>query len=236
VKDLKDGIACGYAFRPGMISVVAVGTVDPSGLTCSGPTSSFQHYESKTWVHENFHNFGVPHFNNGCDLMNGGHGVEPNCEAGKHPPIDQSRTRYIGASGTGSDSTTPSQNVMQLRVWEGFTSRMDMLADCQLDPGERTDGMKFAYCPTGEQQIGALTYCQDSYQSISLEESINRAWTSLGSGSHWNQPWGDRIDWICSSGMSAPWKVLTVNTPGLIQYRWVIDGAVSEYFDVLWMK
>ncbi|HUW79232.1 MAG TPA: hypothetical protein VMV52_10860 [Candidatus Nanopelagicaceae bacterium] len=236
VQDLRDGSACGYALNPGMISVVAIGTVGSSRGTCSGPAQTFKHWESLTWVHENFHNFGVPHFNDSCDLMNGGNGAETMCATGERPTIDLARSRYIGASAVGYGSSVPSQNVMQLRIWDGYTSRMDMLADCQLNPGVRTDGVKFAYCPTGVQQIGALTYCRNFYQSISLEERVNGSWVSLGSGSHWYQPWGDRIDWTCSNGMTAPWKELTVNTPGLSQYRWVIDGAVSEYFDILWVQ
>ncbi len=226
VASLKDGAACGYANRPGILSVVAIGNAGSGTINCSGPGETFQNWGSTTWVHENFHNFGVKHFDDSCDLMNSG-GV---CTNGQRPTIDKERTRYIGANSVGQD-------ILRLRVWDGYTSRMTLQADCTLDLGTRTDGIKFAYCPTGTQTIGALTYCWQAISSDSLEEFINGNWVSLGSGNYWNEPWGPRVSWKCNdASYLAPWIQLTVNTPGVRHYRWIVNGRVAENLNVLWMQ
>ena len=233
VPSLKDGTACGYGRQPGMVSIVAIGTSGTSGTTCSGPARTFQNYASLTLVHENFHNFGVGHFNDSCDLM----GSPPTCQADQRPTIDKERTRYVGASAMGVGDTVLSQDLLKLNVWEGYTTRTDMQADCALDPGVRLDGLHFAYCPTGTQKIGALTYCQSFITSDSLEENINGSWISIGAGNSTNQPWGTRVSWKCDvSSYVAPSKQLTVTTPGVHHYRWIVNGSVSEYFNVIWVQ
>jgi hypothetical protein len=236
VPSFEDGSVCGLGRRAGMFSVVATGTPSTSGGTCSGPSGTFQHYESKTWVHETFHNLDVGHFDNSCDLMNS----QSKCASKERPPIDKAGNKYVGASAVAVGDTTPSQNILKLNVWAGYTSRTDLQANCILNPGLRSDGVQFGYCPTGTQQIGALTYCRSIFHTIVLEELRNGAWISLGEGSHWYQPWGSQVDWTCNGGrdggMTAPWKDVTVTTPGLRQYRWIVDGGVFEELDVLWMQ
>jgi hypothetical protein len=227
VSSLVDGTACGYGRTPGMFSIVAIG---PS---CSRPTLTLRNFASLSWVHENFHNFGVNHFNDTCDLMNN----PANCTQDQSPTIDQERTRYVGASAVGVGVTVLSQDVLKLRVWDGSTSRKDLLADCTLDPGTRSDGLHFAYCPTGTQNIGALTTCWSQINSVELQEQINGVWVSLGAGNNWYQPWGTRISWMCSDKTySAPWKELTVTAPGLRHYKWIVNGQVSEELDVIWVN
>jgi len=226
VASLKDGGACGYARRPGMVSVVAVGNVGAQGFTCSGAAQTFQNYESGTWVHENLHNFGVAHFDDSCDLMNSG----SICAQRQRPTIDKERTRYVGSNSVGQD-------ILKLRVWDGYTGNTKLQADCVLDLGTRSDGIEFAYCPAGTQTIGALTYCWTSISSDSLEELVNGKWVSLGSGSSWNEPWGPRVDWKCTNPNSvAPWLQITVDTPGIRHYRWIVNGRVAEYLNILWMQ
>jgi hypothetical protein len=223
---LDDGAACGYARQPGMFSLVAIGS------SCSGPSLTFRNYASSTWVHENFHNFGVGHFNDSCDLMRGAQ----TCKSDQSPTIDKERTRYVGASALGVGDTVLSQDILKLRVWVGYTSRTDLLADCILDPGTRSDGLHFAYCSTGTRAIGALTSCWNPINSVELQEQINGSWVSLGTGNNWFQPWGTRISWTCGTGFSAPWKELTVNTPGLSHYKWIVNGQVSEELNVIWVN
>ncbi len=227
VPNLNDGKFCGYAGMPGMLSIVAI------GAACSGPSLTFRNHASLIWVHENFHNFGVGHFNDSCDLMRGAQ----TCTSSQRPTIDKEKTRYVGASALGVGDTVLSQNILQLRVWDGSTNRTDLRADCILNPGTRSDGLKFAYCPTGTQTIGALTYCWQSITSVSLEEFINGNWVSLGSGSSWNEPWGARVQWKCNnSSYTAPWKEITVTTPGVHHYRWVVNGRVAEELNIIWVK
>ena len=227
VPTLKDGTACGYARRRGMVSIVAIGSA------CTGPSRSFQNFATLSWVHEIFHNFGVGHFNDSCELM----GSPPTCTSNQRPTIDKERTRYVGAAAMGVGDTVLSQDILQLRVWDGYTSRTDFLANCILDPGTRSDGFHFAYCPTGTQTIGALTFCWQSITSDSLEEFINGNWVSLGSGSNWNEPWGARVAWKCDNpGYTAPWKQVTVTTAGVHHYRWIVNGRVGEELNVIWVQ
>lgn len=225
VPALADGTACGYGGRRGMLSIVALGSI------CSSPSQSFQNLAALVWVHENFHNFGVSHFNDSCDLM----GSPPTCIPNQRPTIDKERTRYVGASAMAVGDTSFSQDVLKLRVWDGSTSRLDLLANCILNPGARSDGLKFAYCPTGTQTLGALTYCWSIITSISLEELIDGNWVSLGSGSSGNEPWGASFPFKCTTS-SAPWKQITVTTPGVRHYRWIVDGKVAEELNVIWVQ
>jgi hypothetical protein len=34
----------------------------------------------------------------------------------------------------------------------------------------------------------------------------------------------------------APWKELTVTSPGLRHYRWIVNAAVSEELNVIWVN
>lgn len=224
------GSFCGMADRPGMVAVVALQNISDTS-TCKGISPPFfNNYTSKTWVHEMLHNFGVSHtLDDPCDLMAGKPETPGTCTATVRWTMDKERTRYVGASAQG-------QNILQLRVWQGYTDDQGLLADCILDPVPRQDGQHYAYCPTGTQAIGALTYCWSGISSISLEELINGVWISLGTGSHWNQPWGSRISWKCNDpNYTAPWKELTVNSPGIRHYRWVIDGQPKEELNVIWV-
>lgn len=219
---LRDGVNCGYANRPGMNAIVAVGT------KCTGDSASFKNWASATWPHELFHNFGVSHsLDNPCDFMSG---VETpgTCPWSTPITLDKTRSRYVGSSAQG-------QNILQLRVWEGYTQRMDLLASCLLEPVPRADGFDYAYCPTGTQVIGPLKYCWQSITALSLEEFVGGVWVSLGSGNTYPQPWGEHVNWSCNQGFTAPWKELNVTTPGISLYRWMVNGRESEQFKVIWV-
>lgn len=215
---------CGYAGKPGMSAVVAVGP------DCTGSSRNFKDYASSTWVHELIHNFGVDHTaDNPCDFMRGYPETLTTCPQGSSLTLDKERIRYIGSSNQGQD-------ILKLPVWEGYTNK-DYWSRCYLNPVPRADGFKYAYCPTGTQTIGALTYCWQSYNSVGLEEFVDGGWRSLGAGSHYTDPWGPNVVWRCNdAGYSAPWKQLTVTSPGISLYRWMRNGVESEQFKVIWVK
>lgn len=220
---------CGYASTPGISAIVALQNVSTSG-NCRGKSAPFfENYTSKTWVHELMHNFGVDHtMDDPCDLMAGG-GTP--CTSAIKYTMDKERTRYVGVS------SAQGPNILSLRVWQGHTSDMGLRADCVLNPIPRQDKVLYAYCPTGTQAIGALKSCWNPINSVQLDEQINGVWVSLGVGNHWYQPWGDRLSWTCSDpNYTAPWKELTVNTPGLRHYRWIVNGQLSEELNVIWVQ
>jgi hypothetical protein len=219
---------CGYAGTPGMTAVVALQNVSSSGFCTGNSPPFFNNYTSKTWVHELMHNFGVEHtMDDPCDLMAAG--MTP-CTARVKYTMDKERTRYVGTA------SAQNPNILSLRVWQGHTSDQSLTADCILNPIARTDGANYAYCPTGTRAIGALQSCWNPINSVELQEQINGAWVSLGTGNSWAQPWGTRIAWTCSSGFSAPWKELTVTTPGQRHYKWILNGTVSEEMNVIWVN
>ena len=230
IDTLRDGNACGYAGRPGISAVVAIGKGSVNGTTCTGKARNFEDYAASSWPHEFFHNLGVSHTpNDPCDFMRGNPETIGTCPGGSALTIDKERSRYVGSS-------TQSQDILKLRVWEGYTQRVDLQANCSLNPAPRADGFKYAYCPTGIQTIGALTYCWSTFSTIALEELVDGSWRSLGAGSHYTDPWGPNVSWKCNAGFSAPWKEVTVTTPKIALYRWIRNGVESEQFKVIWVK
>ena len=229
VDGFKYDTACGYAGIPGRISVVAVGPSKSGSLTCVGPSLQLKNYVAHTWVHEVFHNLGVEHTTNDpCDMMRG---ASTNyCSTSW--TIDKDRNRYVGSDKQGV-------NVLSLRVWKGYVADQNLRASCDLfySTVSRSDGLRYALCPTGTQVIGALTYCWSSIRSIELQVWKNNAWTSLGEGSHYNEPWGKSVSWKCNnSNYTAPWKQITVTTPGIQKYRWMVNGTESEQFNIIWQN
>lgn len=232
VNDLSNGTACGWAYIPYISSVVAVGKeVDATGIRCTGQSNNFADHASWTWVHELIHNFGVDHtLNAPCDLMRGAE-TPGTCPSNENITVDKERTRYIGSSSQGQD-------ILQLRVWEGYTDRPDLVANCWLlyESIPRADGVKFAYCPTGTQTIGALTHCWSVINSVTLQEFVDGQWRSLGPASYSANPWSP-VDWSCNTpGYTAPSKQLTVTTSGISLYRWMVNGKQAEQFKVIWVR
>lgn len=228
VDSFKYDAACGYAGMPGLFAVVAVGLGKGSGTNCVGKSLQLNNYASLTWIHEAFHNLGVDHTSNdACDMMRGSSSGYCNTSW----TIDKDRTRYVGASAQGV-------NVMTLRVWKGYTSDQSLRGSCTLlySRVTRSDGLNYAVCPTGTQVLGALTYCWSSIRSVELQVWRNNSWVSLGQGSYYSEPWGKYINWKCTSGYFAPWKEVTVNTPGLQKYRWMVNGTESEQFNIFWQR
>jgi hypothetical protein len=122
-------------------------------------------------------------------------------------------------------------------VWKGYTSDQTLRASCTLQSSQipRSDGLKYAICPIGSQIIGALTYCWSSITSVELQVWKNNSWESLGEGKNYSEPWGKYVNWKCSNS-TAPWKEVTVNSPGIQKYRWMINGREGEVFNIIWQR
>lgn len=220
------GQYCGFAATPGISDIVALKNIS-TRHNCTGKSWNFHNGIALTWVHELFHNFGVRHtLDDPCDLMRGNE-TPGTCPWNGIITIDKNRARYVRSSVQGQD-------ILKLPVWKGYTGK-DYWSRCFLNPVLRADGFNYAYCPTGTQTIGALTNCWGSISSVMLEEFVDGAWRSLGAGSHYSKPWGPSVIWDCNVGFTAPWKELTVTTPGISLYRWMINGSESEQFKVIWV-
>lgn len=226
------GTYCGLADRPGIVAVVAIQNI-ASDKICTGQSPPFfDDYVSKTWVHELFHNFGVGHtVDDSCDLMAGKPETLGTCTATTKYTLDKERTRYVGTAVQGVD-------ILKLRVWNGYTANMDLAAECMTDLIPRSDGFLYAYCPTGTRAIGALTMCWNNVSSISLDEFVDGVWRSLGSGEHYAEFWGGELSkWKCDNpGYTNPWKTITIDTPGVRHYRWLINGQIVQEMNIIWVK
>ncbi len=220
--------ACGYAGMPGMYAVVAVGPGKSTGSSCVGNSLQLTNYVSHTWVHETFHNLGVDHANDDpCDLMRGS--SSSFCRTTW--TIDKDRNRYVGSSNQGV-------NILSLRVWKGYTSDQALRASCILTYASlpRSDGLRYAICPTGTQFIGALKYCWNSVQNAELQVWRENTWQSLGQAKVYDEPWGKYVDWKCRNNYVAPWLEITVSNPGTQKYRWIVNGSEQEQFYVIWQR
>ena len=226
-----DGTYCGMADTPGMKAVVALENVSDSGI-CRGKSAPFfENYTSKTWVHEFIHTLGVGHTpDDPCDLMAGG-GTP--CTSPVKYTMDKERTRYVGAS------SAQGPNILSFRVWQGHTDDQSLKADCIINPVAKLDGVEYAYCPTGTRAIGELNACWSAVNSVSLEELVAGAWISLGDGNYFSKLWGGDLPGRSCGDPNFPdavWKEITVDTPGIRHYRWLVNGRVSEQLNVIWVK
>ena len=224
---VNDGnIFCGRGSMPGFISIVAAGAGSTPSGSCNGKSADINSYISLAWVHELFHNFGVDHTSgNGCEFMRG----YGSCST--QWVIDPTRSIYVNSSSKGVD-------IMKLRVWEGKTNDSSLIALCMLPYNylPLADGQRYAYCPTGTQTVGALKNCWSSMRSAELQVLNANNWVSLGGASQSTKPWGSASTWECSnSGYVAPTKQISVTTPGVLKYRWVINGSITEEFTIIWV-
>lgn len=226
VPTLRNGAACGYAPMPGLLSVIAVGPVSVGTLSCMAKSLNFENYASLAWVHESFHNLGVDHtVNDSCDLMRG----SGDCKSVW--TIDKDKNKYVGAA-------TQGVNILTLRVWKGYTTDQNLRASCNVQNEliTRSDGLRYALCPIGSQFIGALTYCWNINSGFELQIWKNNNWESLGEGKIAGEPWGKFVNWKCPVGSTAPWMELTVTSPGIQKYRWMINNSEGEVFNVIWQR
>jgi hypothetical protein len=50
-----------------------------------------------------------------------------------------------------------------------------------------------------------------------------------------SSPWGSNVSWECNN-YSAATKVITVMTPGVQRYRWVVNSSSIEEFTIIWVR
>lgn len=225
-----DGTYCGMADTPGMKAVVALENVSDNGI-CRGKSAPFfENYTTKTWVHEFIHTLGVDHTKDDpCDLMAGG---ETPCTSPVKYTLDKERTRYVNVS------SAQGPNILGLRIWQGHTDDQGLKANCVINPVARLDGVEYAYCPTGTRAIGELKNCWSSVNSVTLEEMVGGVWVSLGDGNYFSKMWGGDLSQSCGNPNfpDAVWKEVTVDTPGIRHYRWIVNAQVSESLNIIWVK
>jgi hypothetical protein len=80
--------------------------------------------------------------------------------------------------------------------------------------------------------------CWNNVSSISLDEFVDGIWKSLGAGEHYSDFWGGELsDWKCNNpGYTNPWKTITVDTPGVRRYRWLLNDQVVQEMNIIWVK
>jgi len=219
-------VYCGRAQRPGLVGVVAVGLGStPGGGSCNGSSKNLKFYATHIWVHEFFHNLGVEHTEDStCDLMR----ATGTCSTDW--TIDRERSRYVNSDKQGVD-------IMSLRIWEGSIDNLSLKSSCLLPYSRisRTDGQRFAYCGIGSQQVGALQSCWSNIRTVELQQFVGGSWVTLGMGGVSSDPWGPNISWSCNN-YSAATKVITVLTPGVQRYRWVVNSSLMEEFTIIWVR
>ena len=225
VEVLKGGEACGYANRPGYVSLVAF-----QGESCSGPAHFMNSYASKVWVHEVFHNLGVKHTDEFCDLMT----AYDECTSDLKQTIDISRSLYAGASTYGPD-------ILNQGVWTGMTkpNQKNQPYGCEaIYSSEQDNKADFFTCPIGKRNIGSGYYCWDNPKRARLQELRKGKWIPVKkiSVKLVNKPWGKQNSWECQAGDEAPSAAVTRKSAGAVTYRWVVDGDVDRKFTVVWQN
>jgi hypothetical protein len=225
VEILKNGEACGYASMPGIVSLVAY-----QGNSCGGPARMKNSFASLAWVHEVFHNLGVDHTSEVCDLMTN----EPACPRDGVSTIDKNSWQYAGASTYGPD-------ILNQGVWTGMTkpTQKNQPYGCQtIYSSEQDTKADFFTCPIGKRNIGSGYYCWDNPKRAKLQELRKGKWTQVKkiSVKMRSQPWGNQNTWECQTGDEAPSAAVTRKSAGAVTYRWVVDGDVDRKFTVVWQN
>ena len=224
-ESLESGEACGLGQIPGNVSLVAY-----AGL-CGNAGHQFSSWSAKTWVHEVFHNLGVDHTSEVCDLMTN----DPDCPYGEVETIDQNGLLYAGASVYGPD-------ILNQGVWNGMTkpTQKNQPYGCQAiyssDQDKKAD---FFTCPIGKRKIGSGYYCWDNPKRAQLQELRKGKWTQVKkiSVKMRNQPWESESGWgSCYKGDEAPSAAVTRKSAGAVTYRWVVDGYPDKKFKVVWQN
>jgi hypothetical protein len=226
VEVLKGGEVCGYANRPGHVSLVAF-----QGESCGGPAHFMNSYASKVWVHEVFHNLGVKHTDEFCDLMT----AYDECTSDLKQTIDTNRSLYAGASVYGPD-------ILNQGVWNGMTkpTQKNQPYGCEaIYSSEQDNKADFFTCPIGKRKIGAGYYCWENPKRAQLQELRKGKWIQVKkiSVKMRSQPWGSESGWgSCRKGYVAPSATVTRKSAGAVTYRWVVEGEFDKKFTVVWQN
>lgn len=211
---------CGFADMPGRHSI---------NLTqgeCTGPSGGLANYESLIWVHEVFHNLGVDHVEESCDLMGSteDYDTEP-CYRDQPQTIDNQRRYYVNAKAAGVD-------ILKSGVWEGENLRAKNAKGVCTEISSSATFSEFL-CPTGKVQLGPRDWCWDKVRSAQLQVLKDGKWVRVASGKGSKTPWGDKDVWVCDDRRyaAAPTATLTL-TAGTNWYRWLVNGSTELPFRV----
>jgi hypothetical protein len=225
IDSLRDGEVCGLGQNPGRVSLVAY-----SGL-CGGAAYNMGSYASSTWVHEVFHNVGIDHTSEFCDLMSN----EDGCTSDNELTIDANQSLYAGASRYGPD-------ILKQGIWNGKTKpnqKNQPLGCVGAYKNEKSYEAIFYSCPVGARIIGSHIGCWDNPKKVKLQELRKGKWKTIKNLKYrkLNAPWGKLNDWgSCKKGDEGPSAKVTVKKASTKTYRWVVDGYVGKKFKVVWQN
>jgi hypothetical protein len=225
VDGLRNGEACGLGQIPGNVSLVSYAGI------CGLPAFQFAVNVSKTWVHEVFHNVGIDHTSEVCDLMTN----DPECPYEGVRSIDPNGWQYAGASVYGPD-------ILKQGIWNGMTkpNQKNQPHGCQAVYSSKKDQKTdFFTCPIGKRRIGSGDSCWDNPKRAQLQELRKGKWVPVKkiSVKMRNQPWGSESGWgSCLKGDEGPSAAVTRKSAGTVTYRWVVDGYAASKFKVVWQN
>lgn len=227
--DSGDGNYCGFADVPGFANLSFFGK-DTEGGGCGGPSNGMSSYAVMTWIHEVFHNLGVDHTAEPCDLM---YSVEEDgidCGWADTVTIDTSHSLYFGSDLYGAD-------LAKSAVWRDDNSASSAARVCNfMLPNEDSSKFDRALCPVGATRIGSVDWCwPDKKLTASLQEFVKNKWITVAKGKPSNNSWNTEVLGSCKKTFE-PYALVKVSTPKSTKYRWVVYGKAQRAFAVTWLN
>lgn len=217
---------CGLGEMPGSVSITLM-----EGR-CAGPAHGLNEFYTATWVHEAFHNLGVDHVAEACDLM-GSSADFPGreCFSNQVLSIDSRGRYYRGSSNAGIDITS-------LKVWRGNNLLSDSEnSSCSWTYKNNVAVRSLIVCTIGEVIIGPRDFCWSDIRSASLQEWKNERWNDIGSGTASKLPWRTEEMWTCDDkGYVAPSFAMKVSESAERSFRWIVNGQTLEPFTVVFQR
>lgn len=223
----RTGDYCGLADTPGYVSITLM-----QG-DCAGPAHGMDNYFSKTWVHEVFHNFGVEHVGESCDLMQSTYDYpdsEP-CYTSSNLTIDVSRSNYFGNEDLELD-------IARMQIWNGSNLLpASAVSACQWTYKEGFVIRGTILCTVGVVQLGPADGCWYEIDRASLQEFKNGSWVNIGIAKSSTDPWGDKDFYSCFRSTSVgPTIELQASEAGTRWFRWVVNGTTEVPFRVIFQQ
>jgi hypothetical protein len=217
---------CGIGQLSGSISVTLM-----QG-NCAGPSHGLRESYSETWVHEAFHNLGVAHVPDRCDLMSSTYDFPGNpCYSNEEIYIDPEKRYYRGASAAGEDITL-------MNVWRS-NNRLSASgnASCDWTYVNSVAQKGLVVCSIGQAMIGPRDFCWSSISSSTLQEWKAGSWVNVGKGTASKSPWRTKKMWSCDDPSSvAPSLVISVPVGTERDFRWVVNGRTLDPFTVMFQN
>lgn len=227
--DSGDGEYCGFADIPGISNISLFGNTDLNG-SCHGPSNGLASYAIQTWIHEVFHNLGVDHTAEPCDLMYSVEEDGVDCSRNQAVTIDSSRSLYFGSDLYGVD-------ISKLAVWRGNNASSGVARVCNfLFPKEESERFDRALCPVGSTTIGSVDWCWgDKKLTGTLQELVKGKWITVAKGKASRNSWSTDLLGACETMYDLTAKV-TVTSAKATKYRWVVYGKAQRAFAVSWLN